>query len=94
MKPVSSLLSQQRNLILFRAFCAMKYAIYALCVNAHRHANCKDCVTHFASDLCGELPDLNEPADQPLLPGLVVCAYLKGKKIIVCPCALQREVRS
>nr|XP_056707544.1 zinc finger FYVE domain-containing protein 26 [Euleptes europaea] len=67
-RPASSLLSQQRNLILFQAFCAMKYAIYALCVNAHRHANCKDCVTCFAGDLPGELPDQNEPADQPLFP--------------------------
>ncbi|XP_060119541.1 zinc finger FYVE domain-containing protein 26-like [Heteronotia binoei] len=67
-RPASSLLSQERNLILFRAFCAMKYAIYALCVNVHRHANCKDCVTHFASDFPGELPDLNEPADQPVFP--------------------------
>ncbi|KAL8169575.1 UNVERIFIED_CONTAM: hypothetical protein K2H54_052616 [Gekko kuhli] len=50
-RPASSLLSQQRNLILFQAFCAMKYAIYALCVNVHRPANCKDCVTYFASDL-------------------------------------------
>ncbi|XP_077178608.1 zinc finger FYVE domain-containing protein 26 isoform X2 [Paroedura picta] len=49
-RPASSLLNQQRNFILFQAFCAMKYAIYALCVNAHRHANCKDCVIHFASD--------------------------------------------
>ncbi|XP_054825928.1 zinc finger FYVE domain-containing protein 26 [Eublepharis macularius] len=64
MRPASSLLSQQRNLILFRAFCAMKYAIYALCVNVHRHANCKDCVTHFV----GERPDQNELADQPLFP--------------------------
>ncbi|XP_048339945.1 zinc finger FYVE domain-containing protein 26 isoform X1 [Sphaerodactylus townsendi] len=63
-RPASSLLSQQRNLILFRAFCAMKYAIYALCVSAHRHANCKECLTHFASDL----PDENDPADQPLFP--------------------------
>ncbi|NXO03434.1 ZFY26 protein, partial [Rhinopomastus cyanomelas] len=37
-------LSQQRNLALFRAFCAMKYAVYALCVNSHRHAKCKDCL--------------------------------------------------
>uniref|UniRef100_A0A674IQW5 Zinc finger FYVE domain-containing protein 26 n=1 Tax=Terrapene triunguis TaxID=2587831 RepID=A0A674IQW5_9SAUR len=42
--PVSSLLSQQRNLVLFRAFCAMKYAIYALCVNSHHHSKCKDCM--------------------------------------------------
>ncbi|NWU40911.1 ZFY26 protein, partial [Hylia prasina] len=54
-------LSQQRNLALFRAFCAMKYAIYALCVNAHRHAKCKDCV----HSLLGDIPEdatIGEPA--------------------------------
>ncbi|NXS32410.1 ZFY26 protein, partial [Pomatostomus ruficeps] len=48
-----STLSQQRNLALFRAFCAMKYAIYALCVNSHRHAKCKDC----AHSLLGDIPE-------------------------------------
>ncbi|NWX63717.1 ZFY26 protein, partial [Promerops cafer] len=54
-------LSQQRNLALFRAFCAMKYAIYALCVNSHRHARCKDCV----HSLLGNIPEdatFGEPA--------------------------------
>uniref|UniRef100_A0A8D2LXZ9 Zinc finger FYVE domain-containing protein 26 n=1 Tax=Varanus komodoensis TaxID=61221 RepID=A0A8D2LXZ9_VARKO len=36
----------QRNLILFQAFCAMKYAIYALCVNVHKGSHCKDCASH------------------------------------------------
>ncbi|NXB72879.1 ZFY26 protein, partial [Donacobius atricapilla] len=60
-------LSQRRNLALFRAFCAMKYAIYALCVNAHRHAKGKDCV----HCLRGDIPEdaaLGEPAgDWPFL---------------------------
>ncbi|XP_077113084.1 zinc finger FYVE domain-containing protein 26 isoform X2 [Ranitomeya variabilis] len=30
------------NIITFQAFCAMKYAIYALCVTAPSHAQCKD----------------------------------------------------
>uniref|UniRef100_A0A3Q4GDG0 Zinc finger FYVE domain-containing protein 26 n=1 Tax=Neolamprologus brichardi TaxID=32507 RepID=A0A3Q4GDG0_NEOBR len=30
----------QRNIVLFQGFCAMKYAIYALCVNAHKYSNC------------------------------------------------------
>ncbi|KAM9355627.1 LOW QUALITY PROTEIN: zinc finger FYVE domain-containing protein 26 [Pholidichthys leucotaenia] len=30
----------QRNIVLFQGFCAMKYAIYALCVNAHTCSNC------------------------------------------------------
>lgn len=25
----------QRNITMFRAFCAMKYAVYAVCVNTH-----------------------------------------------------------
>ncbi|XP_062973637.1 zinc finger FYVE domain-containing protein 26 [Elgaria multicarinata webbii] len=69
--PASSRLSQQRNLVLFQAFCAMKYAIYALCVNAHRDSNCKDCASCFVSDLPDELPDQNKPADQPLYPDYV-----------------------
>ncbi|KAM9290339.1 zinc finger FYVE domain-containing protein 26 isoform 2-T2 [Cariama cristata] len=55
-------LSQQRNLALFRAFCAMKYAIYALCVNSHKHSKCKDCV----HSLLGDIPEdatFGEPAD-------------------------------
>ncbi|NXA44441.1 ZFY26 protein, partial [Nothocercus julius] len=42
--PVPNILSQRRNVALFRAFCAMKYAIYALCVSSHRHSGCQDCV--------------------------------------------------
>ncbi|KAM3595590.1 uncharacterized protein V6R79_025751 [Siganus canaliculatus] len=33
----------QRNVVLFQGFCAMKYAIYALCVNAHKYSNCTEC---------------------------------------------------
>ncbi|XP_049452932.1 zinc finger FYVE domain-containing protein 26 isoform X1 [Epinephelus fuscoguttatus] len=41
---VSSLSSSvQRNIVLFQGFCAMKYAIYALCVNAHKYSNCTEC---------------------------------------------------
>ncbi|XP_023784077.1 zinc finger FYVE domain-containing protein 26 isoform X2 [Cyanistes caeruleus] len=60
--PLPNTLSQQRDLALFRAFCAMKYAIYALCVNSHRHAKCKDCV----HSLLGDIPEdaaFGEPAD-------------------------------
>lgn len=39
--PVSP--SVQRNVVLFQEFCAMKYAIYALCVNAHKYSNCTEC---------------------------------------------------
>ncbi|KAM9294446.1 zinc finger FYVE domain-containing protein 26 [Gastrophryne carolinensis] len=41
-------LVQRRNTALFQAFCAMKYAIYALCINAHTRSQCKMCLTsHF-----------------------------------------------
>lgn len=33
----------QRNIVLFQGFCAMKYAIYALCANAHKYSNCTEC---------------------------------------------------
>ncbi|NXF08060.1 ZFY26 protein, partial [Smithornis capensis] len=62
-------LSQQRNLALFRAFCAMKYAIYALCVNSHKHSKCKDCI----HGLFGDIPEdatFGEPAgDWPPFSG-------------------------
>ncbi|XP_048061313.1 zinc finger FYVE domain-containing protein 26 isoform X2 [Megalobrama amblycephala] len=35
--------SVQRNITLFQGFCAMKYALYAICVNAHMHTGCLDC---------------------------------------------------
>ncbi|XP_071385189.1 zinc finger FYVE domain-containing protein 26 [Centroberyx affinis] len=33
----------QRNIVLFQGFCAMKYALYALCVNVHKYSNCTEC---------------------------------------------------
>lgn len=36
-------LSQRQSLTLYRGFCAMKYAVYALCVNSHQHSQCQDC---------------------------------------------------
>ncbi|NWR65982.1 ZFY26 protein, partial [Bucorvus abyssinicus] len=64
-------LSQQRNLALFRAFCAMKYAIYALCVNSHKRSKCRDCVR----SLLGGVPEdttFGEPAgDWPPFSGSV-----------------------
>ncbi|NXH46906.1 ZFY26 protein, partial [Dicaeum eximium] len=78
-------LSQQRNLALFRAFCAMKYAIYALCVNSHRHAKCKDC----AHSLLGDIPEdatFGEPAgDWPPFSGLVTyCSSVFPQYIVKC----------
>ncbi|NWI16180.1 ZFY26 protein, partial [Crypturellus soui] len=48
--PVPNVLSQRRNVALFRAFCAMKYAIYALCVSVHRHSGCRDCARGLLRD--------------------------------------------
>ncbi|XP_019406944.1 PREDICTED: zinc finger FYVE domain-containing protein 26 isoform X1 [Crocodylus porosus] len=57
------LLNQRRNLALFRAFCAMKYAIYALCVNSHKPLKCKDCTYSCLSDIPEGSDHLKEPAD-------------------------------
>ncbi|XP_050190964.1 zinc finger FYVE domain-containing protein 26 isoform X4 [Myiozetetes cayanensis] len=59
---LANTLSQQRNLALFRAFCAMKYAIYALCVNSHKHSKCKDCIHSLFADI-PEDGTSGEPAD-------------------------------
>ncbi|XP_074146561.1 zinc finger FYVE domain-containing protein 26 isoform X3 [Sminthopsis crassicaudata] len=40
---VSNHLNQCQNLTLFQGFCAMKYAIYALCVNSHQRSQCQVC---------------------------------------------------
>uniref|UniRef100_A0A452HER2 Zinc finger FYVE domain-containing protein 26 n=1 Tax=Gopherus agassizii TaxID=38772 RepID=A0A452HER2_9SAUR len=65
-------LIQQRNLVLFRAFCAMKYAIYALCVNSHCHSKCKDCMHSLLSDFPEDSTPLKEPpGDRPPYLGLV-----------------------
>uniref|UniRef100_A0A8C3SEA7 Zinc finger FYVE domain-containing protein 26 n=1 Tax=Chelydra serpentina TaxID=8475 RepID=A0A8C3SEA7_CHESE len=76
--PVPSLLSQQRNLVLFRAFCAMKYAIYALCVNSHCHSKCKDCMHSLLSDLPEDSTPLKEPPGDrnSLLPHSIFPQYL------------------
>ncbi|XP_054913049.1 zinc finger FYVE domain-containing protein 26 isoform X2 [Poeciliopsis prolifica] len=46
---VSQSASVQRNIVLFQAFCAMKYAIYALCVNFHKYSNCAECAQRHQS---------------------------------------------
>ncbi|XP_053553819.1 zinc finger FYVE domain-containing protein 26 [Bombina bombina] len=42
-------LAQQRNTILYQAFCSMKYGIYALCINSHKYIQCKDCMQNLLS---------------------------------------------
>ncbi|KFP12105.1 Zinc finger FYVE domain-containing protein 26, partial [Egretta garzetta] len=78
-------LSQQRNLALFRAFCAMKYAIYALCVNSHKHSKCKDCI----HGLLGDSPEdrtFGEPAgDWPPFSGSVAyCSSVFPQCLVKC----------
>ncbi|XP_075386626.1 zinc finger FYVE domain-containing protein 26 [Tenrec ecaudatus] len=41
--PVPDQLGQSQSLTLYQGFCAMKYAMYALCVNSHQHSQCHDC---------------------------------------------------
>uniref|UniRef100_A0A3B3ZBL6 Zinc finger FYVE domain-containing protein 26 n=1 Tax=Periophthalmus magnuspinnatus TaxID=409849 RepID=A0A3B3ZBL6_9GOBI len=36
-------LPKHQNIALFQGFCAMKYAVYALCINAHKYTNCSEC---------------------------------------------------
>ncbi|KAM8833445.1 zinc finger FYVE domain-containing protein 26 isoform 1-T1 [Synchiropus picturatus] len=55
--------SVQKNIILFQGFCAMKYAVYALCVNAHKYSNCAECGSH-QEQLIAEL-DQNQPSTSP-----------------------------
>ncbi|XP_043930003.1 zinc finger FYVE domain-containing protein 26 [Protopterus annectens] len=44
-------LIRRRNLALFHAFCALKYAVYALCASAHLCGQCKECLSVAESGL-------------------------------------------
>ncbi|NXD22528.1 ZFY26 protein, partial [Spelaeornis formosus] len=78
-------LSQQRNLALFRAFCAMKYAIYALCVNSHRHAKCKDCVHSLLGDISEDATSAEPAGDWPPFSGSVTyCSSVFPQYIVKC----------
>uniref|UniRef100_A0A670I0S3 Zinc finger FYVE domain-containing protein 26 n=1 Tax=Podarcis muralis TaxID=64176 RepID=A0A670I0S3_PODMU len=92
----SSHLSLRRNLILFQAFCAMKYAIYALCVNAHKDSHCKDCRNFFVNGLPEEMPGECQSADQPLCPdyaGLFVQYLAKCQQFLrTVPVPLRLEL--
>ncbi|XP_041514353.1 zinc finger FYVE domain-containing protein 26 isoform X3 [Microtus oregoni] len=58
-------LSPCQSLTLYQGFCAMKYAVYALCVNSHQHAQCQDC-----RDIASASEDLAvaEPGNDSLTP--------------------------
>ncbi|KFV48576.1 Zinc finger FYVE domain-containing protein 26, partial [Tyto alba] len=78
-------LSQQRNLALFRAFSAMKYAIYALCVNSHEPSKCRDCVR----SLLGGTPEdttFGEPAGDlpPFLGSVAYCSSVFPQYLVKC----------
>ncbi|XP_037359449.1 zinc finger FYVE domain-containing protein 26 [Talpa occidentalis] len=44
-------LSHCQNLTLYQSFCAIKYAIYALCVNLHQHSQCQECKDSPSQDM-------------------------------------------
>ncbi|XP_043842321.1 zinc finger FYVE domain-containing protein 26 [Dromiciops gliroides] len=58
-------LNQCQNLTLFQGFCAMKYAIYALCVNFHQRSQCLLCKEGFPESLTTN----QEPAKDSSSPG-------------------------
>nr|XP_058149211.1 zinc finger FYVE domain-containing protein 26 isoform X2 [Dasypus novemcinctus] len=64
--PVLDHLSQHQNLTLYRGFCAMKYAIYALCVNSHQLSQCLDCKEGPSEGLVSATEAVN---DSPSSPG-------------------------
>ncbi|XP_059951930.1 zinc finger FYVE domain-containing protein 26 isoform X2 [Mesoplodon densirostris] len=58
-------LSRCQNLTLYRSFCAMKYAIYALCVNSHRHSQCQECKDGPSEDLAVASEPVNDSLSSP-----------------------------
>ncbi|PNI83937.1 ZFYVE26 isoform 5 [Pan troglodytes] len=63
--PVPEHLSQCQNLTLYQGFCAMKYAIYALCVNSHQHSQCQDCKDSLSEDLASATEPANDSLSSP-----------------------------
>lgn len=58
-------LSQCQNLTLYQSFCAMKYAIYALCVNSHQHSQCQECRDSPSEDPALAVEPANDPLSSP-----------------------------
>ncbi|XP_072485614.1 zinc finger FYVE domain-containing protein 26 isoform X1 [Notamacropus eugenii] len=58
-------LNQCQNLTLFQGFCAMKYAIYALCVNSHQRSQCQVCKEGLSENLATN----QEPVKDSSSPG-------------------------
>ncbi|NXK03633.1 ZFY26 protein, partial [Herpetotheres cachinnans] len=78
-------LSQQCNLALFRAFCAMKYAVYALCVNSHKHSKCKDSVHSCLGDIPEDATFGKPAGDWPPFSGSVAyCSSVFPQYLVKC----------
>ncbi|KAG8449729.1 hypothetical protein GDO86_016392, partial [Hymenochirus boettgeri] len=68
--------AQKCNTVTFQAFSAMKYATYALCVNAHKRVQCRDCLTHL---LCGSLED----PELPKVPEKDICTFTDPSSLFI-----------
>ncbi|XP_006884816.1 PREDICTED: zinc finger FYVE domain-containing protein 26 [Elephantulus edwardii] len=58
-------LGQCQSVTLYQGFCAMKYAIYALCVNSHQHSQCQDCREGPSEGLASAREPLNTLLSSP-----------------------------
>ncbi|XP_023582080.1 zinc finger FYVE domain-containing protein 26 [Trichechus manatus latirostris] len=63
--PFPDHLGQCQNLTLYQGFCAMKYAIYALCVSSHQHSQCQDCREGPSKDLASAAEPVNDLLSSP-----------------------------
>ena len=76
-------LSQSQSLTLYRSFCAMKYAIYALCVSSHQHSQCRQCKDGPSDDLASVAEPMNDP---PSSLGTALPSPLPQQKLrTTCP---------
>uniref|UniRef100_H0VHK1 Zinc finger FYVE domain-containing protein 26 n=1 Tax=Cavia porcellus TaxID=10141 RepID=H0VHK1_CAVPO len=63
--PAPEHLNQCQNLTLYQGFCAMKYAIYALCVNSHQYSQCQDCKDSPGEDLASVTEPTEDSVPSP-----------------------------
>ncbi|XP_064148696.1 zinc finger FYVE domain-containing protein 26 isoform X2 [Loxodonta africana] len=63
--PLPDHLGQCQNLTLYQGFCAMKYAIYALCVNSHQHSQRQNCREGPSEDLASVVEPVNDLLSSP-----------------------------
>ncbi|XP_029807006.1 zinc finger FYVE domain-containing protein 26 isoform X3 [Suricata suricatta] len=81
--PVPEHLSQCQNLTLYQSFCAMKYAIYALCVNSHQHSQCQACRGSPSEDLASAAEPASDSVSSPGASDLF-SAYLARCQQYLC----------